>query len=98
MSGVTFVLGWEKTLIFHFKLGITLKYKKIYFFRLGLLDDLFALVKAGHTSTVEVLKLLKAFEDETDYNVWSSMGNILGRVGQLLGQTECEKDYHRVSL
>lgn len=63
--------------------------------RLGLLDDLFAMVKAGHTSTVEVLKLLKAFEDETDYNVWSSIGNILGRVGQVLGNTECEKDYHK---
>ncbi|KAJ8981072.1 hypothetical protein NQ317_007209 [Molorchus minor] len=32
--------------------------------RLGLVDDLFAMVKAGHTSTVEVLKVLKAFEDE----------------------------------
>lgn len=63
--------------------------------RLGLLDDLFAMVKAGHTSTVEVLKLLKAFEDETDYNVWSSIGNILVRLGHLLGHTDCEKDYHK---
>ncbi|KAJ8924872.1 hypothetical protein NQ315_001027 [Exocentrus adspersus] len=63
--------------------------------RLGLLDDLFAMVKAGHTSTVEVLKLLKAFEDETDYNVWSSIGNILVRIGQLLGHTDCDKDYSK---
>ncbi|KAJ8958114.1 hypothetical protein NQ318_006043 [Aromia moschata] len=61
--------------------------------RLGLLDDLFAIVKAGHTSTVEVLKVLKAFENETDYNVWSSIVNILARLGQLLGHTDCEKEF-----
>ncbi|CAH1155325.1 unnamed protein product [Phaedon cochleariae] len=63
--------------------------------RLGLLDDLFAMVKAGHTSTVEVLKLLKAYEDEPDYNVWSSIGNILGRMGQLLGHTDYKEDYDK---
>ncbi|KAG5880379.1 hypothetical protein JTB14_027286 [Gonioctena quinquepunctata] len=63
--------------------------------RLGLLDDLFAMVKAGHTNTVEVLKLLKAFEDETDYNVWSSIGNIIGRIGQILEYTNFEADYKR---
>ncbi|XP_060534804.1 puromycin-sensitive aminopeptidase [Cylas formicarius] len=56
--------------------------------RLGLLDDLFAMVKAGHTGTVEILKFLNAFEDETDYNVWSSINNILSRLSQLLGNTE----------
>ncbi|XP_056647683.1 puromycin-sensitive aminopeptidase [Diorhabda sublineata] len=63
--------------------------------RLGLLDDLFAMVKAGHTSTVEVLKLLKAFEDEPNYNVWSSIGNILERLGQLLGHTDYEENYNK---
>ncbi|XP_050301023.1 puromycin-sensitive aminopeptidase [Anthonomus grandis grandis] len=53
--------------------------------RLGLVDDLFAMVKAGHTNTVEVLKFLRAFEDETDYNVWSSISNILSKLSQLLG-------------
>lgn len=64
--------------------------------RLGLLDDLFAMVKAGHTSTVEVLKLLRAFEDETDYNVWSSISNILGKLSQLLGHTDCSLAYNKV--
>ncbi|CAH1158836.1 unnamed protein product [Phyllotreta striolata] len=63
--------------------------------RLGLLDDLFAMVKAGHTSTVEVLKILQAFEDEPDYNVWCSINNILGRLGQLLGQTEYKDSYDK---
>lgn len=61
--------------------------------RLGLLDDLFAMVKAGHTSTVEVLKLLKAFENETDYNVWSSISNICSKLSQLLSNTECEESF-----
>nr|XP_023015706.1 puromycin-sensitive aminopeptidase-like [Leptinotarsa decemlineata] len=63
--------------------------------RLGLSDDLFAMVKAGHNSTVEVLKLLKAYENEPDYNVWTSINNILGRIGQLLGHTDYESDYKR---
>ncbi|KAF7263953.1 hypothetical protein GWI33_000819, partial [Rhynchophorus ferrugineus] len=61
--------------------------------RLGLIDDLFAMVKAGHTSTVEVLKFLRAFEDETNYNVWCSINNILSRLSQLLGSTEYREGY-----
>ncbi|XP_066249820.1 puromycin-sensitive aminopeptidase [Euwallacea similis] len=61
--------------------------------RLGLIDDLFAMVKAGHTGTVEVLKFLRAFEDETDYNVWSSVNNILSRLSQLLGNTPYREGY-----
>ncbi|CAH1959838.1 unnamed protein product [Acanthoscelides obtectus] len=63
--------------------------------RLGLVDDLFAMVKAGHTNTVEVLKLLEAYKDERDYNVWSSIGNVLGRLSQLLGHTDFLKDYNK---
>ncbi|CAG9771129.1 unnamed protein product [Ceutorhynchus assimilis] len=63
--------------------------------RLGLIDDLFAMVKAGHTSTVEVLKFLRAFEDETDYNVWSSVSNILSRLSQLLGNTPYREGYEK---
>lgn len=65
--------------------------------RLGLLDDLFAMVQAGKTSTVEVFKLLQAFEDETDYTVWSSISNILTRLGVLLSHTDSEDAFMRVS-
>lgn len=65
--------------------------------RLGLLDDLFAMVQAGHTSTVEVLKLLQAYEDETDYTVWSSISNILTKLGVLLSHTDCEDSFKNVS-
>jgi puromycin-sensitive aminopeptidase len=57
--------------------------------RLGLLDDLFAMVQAGHTNTVEVLKLLQAYEDETDYTVWSSISNVLVKLNMLLSYTDC---------
>lgn len=67
-------------------------------FRLGLLDDLFAMVKAGKTNTVEVLKLLNAFEDESDYNVWSSIVNILMRLTQILSHTECKEEFKKVSI
>lgn len=65
--------------------------------RLGLLDDLFAMVQAGHTSTVEVFKLLKAFEGETDYTVWSSISNVLSKLGILLSHTDTEKKFIEVS-
>ncbi|KAF5273236.1 hypothetical protein FQA39_LY07567 [Lamprigera yunnana] len=59
--------------------------------RLGLLDDLYAMVQTGHTSTVEVLKLLRAYEDETDYTVWSSITNILAKLEVLMSHTEYEE-------
>lgn len=65
--------------------------------RLGLLDDLFALVQAGHTSTVEVLKIMKAFENETDFTVWSSITNVLSKLGVLLSHTDYEDTYREVS-
>lgn len=66
--------------------------------RLGLLDDLFALVQAGHTSTVEVLKLMQAYEDEDNYTVWSSISNCLGKLRVLLSHTDCEDDFKVVGL
>ncbi|KAL1518164.1 hypothetical protein ABEB36_001830 [Hypothenemus hampei] len=69
--------------------------------RLGLIDDLFAMIKAGHTGTEEVLRFVRAYEEETDYNVWSSITNILGRLSQLLSNEpyrEIYDDYHRQLL
>ncbi|KAK5642103.1 hypothetical protein RI129_008270 [Pyrocoelia pectoralis] len=63
--------------------------------RLGLLDDLFAMVQAGQSSTVEVLKLLQAYVDETDYTVWSSVSNILTKLGVLLSHTDCEEQFKK---
>lgn len=61
--------------------------------RLSLIDDLFALVQAGHTNTVEVLKFLSAFEIEDNYTVWCSIVNILAKLNVLLSYTDSEDDF-----
>ncbi|XP_049807692.1 puromycin-sensitive aminopeptidase isoform X2 [Schistocerca nitens] len=58
--------------------------------RLGLLDDLFAMVQAGQTPTIEVLKLMEAFSDEDNYTVWSSISNCLSKLSILLSHTDYE--------
>jgi len=71
--------------------------------RLGLLDDLFALVQAGFSSTDDVLRLMLAMTDEDNYSVWSSMSNVLGKLAILLSNVEGEteqlfKQYNQVLL
>lgn len=56
--------------------------------RLGLIDDLFALVQAGHSSTVEALSLLEAFAEEDQYIVWNRVCSALGKLSQLLAYTK----------
>jgi len=57
--------------------------------RLGLIDDLFALAQAGHSSTVQVLELLEAFVDEEEYTVWEKICQVLDNLSQLvLDRTE----------
>ncbi|XP_046484591.1 puromycin-sensitive aminopeptidase isoform X1 [Neodiprion pinetum] len=61
--------------------------------RLGLLDDLFAMVQAGHASTVEVLRLMYAFQAEDNYTVWSSIVNSLGKLSVLLSHVDYEDSF-----
>lgn len=56
--------------------------------RFGLLNDLFAFVQAGYSSTDEVLKLMLSMIDEYDYTVWSSMSKVLGKLAILLSNVE----------
>lgn len=63
--------------------------------RLGLLDDLFALVEAGETSTVVVLKMMEAFSDEDNYTVWSNINNCLSKLNLLLSHTDLQDDLKR---
>lgn len=51
--------------------------------RLGLLNDLFAMVAAGHASTVEAFKLMDAYRNEDNYTVWSSITACIAKL-QLL--------------
>ncbi|KAF7994235.1 hypothetical protein HCN44_003325 [Aphidius gifuensis] len=61
--------------------------------RLGLLDDLSAMVQAGHVSTVEVLRLMQAFQYEDNYTVWSSIVNNLGNISILIGHLDIDDNF-----
>lgn len=59
--------------------------------RLGLLDDCFALVQAGHTSTAESLKIMEAFTDEVNFTVWSSISNCMSKLSAVFSHTPLDK-------
>lgn len=66
--------------------------------RLGLIDDLFALVQAGRSPTCDVLKLIEAYRNETNYTVWSSITNSLIKLQTLLSHTEVYKQFNEYSI
>lgn len=66
--------------------------------RLGLIDDLFALVQAGRAPTREVLKLIDAYRNETNYTVWSSITNSLIKLQTLLSHTDVDKQFNEYSI
>ncbi|XP_040158146.1 puromycin-sensitive aminopeptidase [Anopheles arabiensis] len=61
--------------------------------RLGLIDDLFALVQAGKSATVDALKVIDAYRNENNYTVWSSISNCLAKLQLLLAHTPAEKQF-----
>lgn len=62
--------------------------------RLGLIDDLFALVQAGRAPTTDVLKLTEAYRNESNYTVWSSITNSLLKLQILLSHTTVQNQFH----
>lgn len=66
--------------------------------RLGLLDDLFALVQAGRAPTVEVLKLIEAYRNESNYTVWTSITNSLIKLQILLSHTTLEEQFNAFGI
>ncbi|XP_054285541.1 puromycin-sensitive aminopeptidase-like [Macrosteles quadrilineatus] len=66
--------------------------------RLGLLDDLFALVQAGQTQSVEALKLMEAMDQEDNYTVWCTIANCLGKLQVLLSNTDFEDKFKLYGL
>nr|XP_018910146.1 PREDICTED: puromycin-sensitive aminopeptidase-like [Bemisia tabaci] len=63
--------------------------------RIGLLDDLFALVTSGKASTVTLMELILAMINEDNYVVWSTISNCLGKISVLISSTEFELQYHK---
>lgn len=66
--------------------------------RLGLLDDLFALVQAGQTSTIEVMKLIESYRNETNYTVWTSITNSLSKLQILLSHTDLDEKFNQFGI
>ena len=52
--------------------------------RYGLVDDTWASVMSGHTSTVDFLEFAKGFSQETDLDVWTVLGGCLSQLDRLL--------------
>lgn len=61
--------------------------------RLNLLDDLFALTLAGKNSSVNLMKTLEYFQNESNYSVWSMINTILKKYTQLLYNTDYFKQF-----
>ena len=56
--------------------------------RLNVVDDLLSMVKAGYSSTVQLLKLLEAYKDEDNYSVFVSLATSLSTVSKLISQKD----------
>nr|XP_036220181.1 puromycin-sensitive aminopeptidase-like isoform X2 [Bactrocera oleae] len=63
--------------------------------RLGLIDDMFAMVQAGQASTAEVLKLIDSYRNETNYTVWTAITNSLANLHILISHTDLMDDFNR---
>ncbi|XP_032574226.1 puromycin-sensitive aminopeptidase isoform X3 [Drosophila sechellia] len=63
--------------------------------RLGLIDDMFAMVQAGHASTADVLALVDSYRNETNYTVWTAITNSLTNLHILISHTDLMEDFHR---
>lgn len=66
--------------------------------RLGLIDDLFALVQAGRASTRDYIQLIEAYRNETNYTVWSSITNSLVKLQTLLSHTTVDKQFNEYGI
>ncbi|KAI1303652.1 Puromycin-sensitive aminopeptidase [Halotydeus destructor] len=62
--------------------------------RLGIENDMFALVQAGRLPTVDILKLFNAYVAEDHYTVWSSIDAALGKLNRLISHTDFQDRFH----
>lgn len=56
--------------------------------RINVVDDLLAMVKAGYSSTTQLLQLLKGYNSEEDYSVFMSLRNCLLTLTGLMSHDE----------
>ncbi|XP_066305336.1 puromycin-sensitive aminopeptidase-like [Branchiostoma lanceolatum] len=61
--------------------------------RLGIQNDLFALAKSGVASTVDILRVMEAFVNESNYTVWSDLSANIGSLSTLLSGADCYPNF-----
>lgn len=66
--------------------------------RLGLHDDLFALVQNGSSSTVDSLKLIDAYRNEDNFTVWSSIVTSLSKLKNILSHTDLTDKFNAYGI
>jgi len=66
--------------------------------RLGLQSDLFALNRAGLTSAKDVLKVAQAYQNETNYTVWSNLATNIASIRHLLQYSDCHDAFKKFSI
>lgn len=62
--------------------------------RLGLFDDLFAMVQSGQASTVDVLQLVGSYRNENNYTVWTAITNSLANLHVLISHTDLMEHFN----
>ena len=65
--------------------------------RLGLIDDAFALARAGYLRTSAALTALNAYAEETDFSVWTAIAAILASVNNLLSRERCRLKFQETA-
>jgi puromycin-sensitive aminopeptidase len=63
--------------------------------RLGLLDDAFALARAGYWKTSSALRVLKAYRGENDFSLWMTIAGVYGSLDNL---TAAERFHDRLTM
>ncbi len=65
--------------------------------RLGVLDDAFALARAGYISTSTALSVLMAYSKEKDYSVWTSLAGVFGTLDNLLSGEPDQQTFREIA-
>lgn len=63
--------------------------------RLGLIDDCFAMVQAGQMSTVDFLKIIDSYRNETNFTVWNAITNSIVKLQTILSQTNLNEHFNK---
>ena len=63
--------------------------------RLGILDDAFALARAGDLDTATALSVLRAYHSEKDYSIWMEICGVFSMLDNLLSARPSREPFHQ---